>query len=47
LLFGAGSRDATILAGVSSVLMLTALLANLFPARRAARIDPMRSLRTE
>jgi predicted permease len=47
LLFGAGSRDTMILAGVSSLLMLTALLANLLPARRAARIDPMRSLRTE
>jgi predicted permease len=47
LLFGVAGRDATILAGVSSVLMLTALLANLLPARRAARIDPMRSLRTE
>jgi predicted permease len=47
LLFGVAGRDATILAGVASVLMLTALFANLFPARRAARIDPMRSLRTE
>ena len=47
LLFGVAGRDAAILAGVSSVLVLTALLANLLPARRAARIDPMRSLRTE
>jgi predicted permease len=46
LLFGI-SRDAAILAAVSSVLMLTALLANWLPARRAAKIDPMRSLRTE
>jgi ABC-type antimicrobial peptide transport system permease subunit len=29
------------------VLLSTALLANGLPARRAARIDPMRSLRTE
>ncbi|MGH9330907.1 MAG: FtsX-like permease family protein, partial [Vicinamibacterales bacterium] len=47
LLFGAGSRDAAILAGVSSALLLTALVANWLPARRAARIDPMRSLRTD
>jgi predicted permease len=46
LLFGVG-RDAATLAGVSSVLLLTALAANWFPARRAAKIDPMRSLRTE
>jgi predicted permease len=47
LLFGAGVRDPAILAGVVSVLLLTALLANGLPARRAARIDPMRSLRTD
>jgi putative ABC transport system permease protein len=47
LLFGVGGRDAAILGGVSSALLLTALLANWLPARRAARIDPMRSLRTE
>jgi predicted permease len=46
LLFGVGG-DAAILAGVSSVLLLTAVLANWLPARRAAKIDPMRSLRTE
>jgi predicted permease len=46
LLFGVG-RDATILFAVASVLIVTALLANWLPARRAAKIDPMRSLRTE
>ncbi|HEX2443742.1 MAG TPA: ABC transporter permease [Vicinamibacterales bacterium] len=47
LLFGSGSRDAVIFAGVASLLLATALLANWLPTRRAARIDPMRSLRTE
>jgi ABC-type lipoprotein release transport system permease subunit len=47
LLFETGPRDLTILAVVSAALLLTALLAQLLPARRAARIDPMRSLRTD
>ena len=47
LLFGSGSRDAVIFAAVASLLLATALLANRVPARRAARIDPMRWLRTE
>jgi predicted permease len=47
LLFGAGARDAAILGGVATALLLTAFIANWLPARRAARIDPMRSLRTE
>ena len=36
-----------VLSFVTAVLLGTALLANGLPARRAARIDPMRSLRTE
>jgi predicted permease len=47
LLFGATSHDPAIMGGTVSVLVLTALLANGLPARRAARIDPMRSLRTD
>ena len=39
--------DVSVLASVSAVLLLTALLAAYVPARRAARIDPMRALRTE
>jgi putative ABC transport system permease protein len=47
LLFGVGTRDAAILGGVATMLLLTAFVANWLPARRAAQIDPMRSLRTE
>jgi predicted permease len=46
-LFGVSSHDAGVLTGVTAILVGTALLANGVPARRAARIDPMRSLRTE
>ena len=46
-LFGVSAHDAGVLGGVTAVLIGTALLANGLPARRAARIDPMRSLRTE
>jgi ABC-type antimicrobial peptide transport system permease subunit len=46
-LFGVSTHDAGVLSVVSGVLIVTALLANAVPARRAARIDPMRSLRTE
>jgi predicted permease len=46
-LFGVSAHDATVLTGVTAVLLVTALLANGLPARRAARIDPMRSLRTD
>ncbi len=47
LLFGAGPLDPAIFGVVVLVLLLTALFANGEPARRAARIDPMRSLRTD
>ena len=46
-LFGVSPADVTVLAFVTAVLVGTALMANGLPARRAARIDPMRSLRTE
>ena len=46
-LFGVSAYDATVLAGVAAVMLATALVANGLPARRASRIDPMRSLRTE
>ena len=47
LLFGVSPHDATILTAVVVILVATALVANTLPARRAARIDPMRSLRIE
>ena len=46
-LFGVSAYDAWVLSGVTAVLIVTALVANGLPARRAARIDPMRSLRTD
>jgi predicted permease len=47
VLFGVSPHDATVLAPVALVLIATALMANGLPARRAARLDPMRTLRTE
>ena len=46
-LFGVSTHDAGVLAIVAAILVGTALLANGLPARRAARIDPMRSLRID
>ena len=46
-LFGVDARDPGVLAIVVLVLLTTALVANGLPARRASRIDPMRSLRTD
>jgi predicted permease len=46
-LFGVSTHDASVLSFVTLVLLATALAANGLPARRAARIDPMRSLRTD
>ena len=46
-LFGVSPHDTGVLMFVAAVLVVTALMANGLPARRAAQIDPMRSLRTE
>lgn len=46
-LFGVSTHDTGVLSLVTLVLVGTALFANALPARRAARLDPMRSLRTE
>ena len=46
-LAGVNPRDPMVLAIAGAVLLLTGLAANGLPARRAARIDPMRSLRAE
>jgi predicted permease len=47
VLFGVSTHDAAVLSFVTAVLVATALVANGIPARRAARIDPMRSLRVD
>lgn len=47
LLFGVRSWDAPTLAMVAGILGTVALLATLIPARRAASVDPVESLRAE
>jgi len=47
LLFGVKATDPLTFFGISIVLVAIALLASYIPARRAARIDPMISLRCE
>jgi ABC-type antimicrobial peptide transport system permease subunit len=47
LLFGVERLDATAFAGTSAVMLVVALLASYFPARRASRVDPVIALRSE
>jgi predicted permease len=47
ILYGTSARDPWVLVGSVAALTLIASAASLVPALRAARIDPMRALRTE
>lgn len=47
MLYRVTPTDAMTFVGVSALLAVTALLANLLPARRAARVDPVSALRGE
>ena len=47
LLFGVSPHDAGVLTGAVAVRLAMAAVANWLPARRAARIDPMRALRMQ
>jgi ABC-type antimicrobial peptide transport system permease subunit len=46
-LYGTSVRDPWVLLGSVAALALIASAASILPALRAARIDPMRALRTE
>jgi ABC-type antimicrobial peptide transport system permease subunit len=47
LLFGVGTMDPLTFGAIAILLSVVALLANYVPAQRAARVDPMISLRCE
>jgi ABC-type lipoprotein release transport system permease subunit len=47
LLFGLDPRDASTMTAAVAALTLVALMASLIPAQRAARVDPMSTLKDE
>lgn len=47
MLYRVGTIDLSAFAAVALVLLVAALLASYIPARRAAKVDPMVSLRYE
>jgi ABC-type lipoprotein release transport system permease subunit len=47
LLYGVHPTDPVVLCTVSALLLTVALLASFLPARRAANLDPIRTLRHE
>jgi macrolide transport system ATP-binding/permease protein len=46
-LYATGGQDPVVLAGAVVVLIVSACVAGLIPARRAASTDPVKALRTE
>jgi putative ABC transport system permease protein len=46
-LYGVGAMDLSVMVCVGVILFVTALFASYLPARRAARIDPMKALRMD
>jgi ABC-type lipoprotein release transport system permease subunit len=45
LLFGVSATDPVTFTGIALLFIVVALAASYIPARRAARIDPMKALR--